>query len=193
MGVMSEDIATGQAFVVAGPTAVGKGTVLREVMARAPQCWMSISATTRSPRPGEIDGKHYYFVTDSEFDELVSSGQMLEWAEVHGMHRYGTPRGPVEDAMAKGKTVILELDLAGARQVRESLPEAVQIFIAPPSWAELEYRLRKRGTESPEEQERRLKTAKVELAAEREFDHIVINDTVAQATDDILHIMGLTQ
>lgn len=178
-----------RAYVISGPTAVGKGTVLRELFAQAPECWYSVSATTRAPRPGEVDGESYFFVSDAEFDDLVESGQMLEWALVHGIHRYGTPRQPVLDALNLGKTVVLELDLAGARQVRESMPEATQIFIAPPSWEDLLERLRGRGTESAEEQERRLQTARVELAAEPEFDHVVVNTTVAQATDELLQII----
>ncbi|MFP7696100.1 guanylate kinase [Trueperella sp. LYQ143] len=179
-----------RAFVITGPTAVGKGTVIAQLLDQIDDVWYSISATTRAPRPGEVDGVNYYFVTAQRFEELVESGQMLEWAVVHGVHRYGTPRQPVVDALNAGKLVILELDLAGARQVRESMPEATQIFIAPPSWEELERRLRTRGTEDAQEQVRRLETARVELAAEGEFDHIVINTTVAQATEELLNIMA---
>ncbi|MDY5404045.1 guanylate kinase [Trueperella sp.] len=178
-----------QAFVLTGPTAVGKGTVIAELRKRLPSLWFSISATTRSPRPGEVDGVNYYFVTHDEFDRLVAEGRMLEWALVHGLNKYGTPRGPVEEALAEGRTVLLEVDLAGARQIRQSMPEAYQIFLAPPSWEDLEARLRGRGTEGEEEQLRRLETAKVELAAEGEFDEVVVNETVAQATEDILKIM----
>lgn len=179
-----------QAFVLTGPTAVGKGTVIAELRKEMPDLWFSISATTRAPRPGEVDGVNYFFVTHEEFDRLVAEGQMLEWAVVHGLNKYGTPRGPVDEALAQGRTVLLEVDLAGARQIRESMPEATQIFLAPPSWEELEARLRGRGTESAEEQRRRLETAKVELAAEGEFDEVVVNITVAQATEDILKIMA---
>ena len=178
-------------FVIAGPSGVGKGTVLREFMSRAPDCWVSISATTRPPRPGEVDGIHYYFVSDSRFDEMIVGNELLEWAVVHGKHRYGTPRLPVEEAVAAGKTVILEVDLAGARQIRHSLPEAQQIFLLPPSWEELEHRLRGRGTESPEQIERRLATARTEMEAQSEFDMVVRNDSVSRATDELLHIMGL--
>lgn len=178
-----------QAFVLTGPTAVGKGTVIAELRKRLPSLWFSISATTRSARPGEVDGVNYYFVTHDEFDRLVAEGRMLEWAFVHGLNKYGTPRGPVEEALAEGRTVLLEVDLAGARQIRQSMPEAYQIFLAPPSWEDLEARLRGRGTEGEEEQLRRLETAKVELAAEGEFDEVVVNETVAQATEDILKIM----
>ena len=178
-------------FVIAGPSGVGKGTVLREFMSRAPDCWVSISATTRPPRPGEVDGVHYYFVSDERFDEMIAGNELLEWAVVHGKHRYGTPRLPVEEAVAAGRTVILEVDLAGARQIRHSLPEAQQIFLLPPSWEELEHRLRGRGTESPEQIERRLATARTEMEAQSEFDMVVRNDSVSRATDELLHIMGL--
>lgn len=179
-----------RAFVICGPTAVGKGTVIRQLIDREPTIWLSISATTRPPRAGEVDGQHYFFVTPEEFDELVAAGNMLEWATVHGVNRYGTPRQPVLDAIDAGRIVLLEVDLAGARQVRESFPEAVQIFIAPPAFEDLEERLETRGTEGPSERERRLETARVELAAASEFDHIVINDDVARATDEILSIMS---
>lgn len=177
-------------FVIAGPSGVGKGTVLHEFISRAPDCWVSISATTRPPRPGEVDGVHYYFVSDERFDEMIAGNELLEWAVVHGKHRYGTPRLPVEEAVAAGRTVILEVDLAGARQIRHSLPEAQQIFL-PPSWEELEHRLRGRGTESPEQIERRLATARTEMEAQSEFDMVVRNDSVSRATDELLHIMGL--
>ncbi|MFN8047183.1 MAG: guanylate kinase [Ancrocorticia sp.] len=178
-------------FVIAGPSGVGKGTVLHEFISRAPDCWVSISATTRPPRPGEVDGVHYYFVSDERFDEMIAGNELLEWAVVHGKHRYGTPRLPVEEAVAAGRTVILEVDLAGARQIRHSLPEAQQIFLLPPSWEELEHRLRGRGTESPEQIERRLATARTEMEAQSEFDMVVRNDSVSRATDELLHIMGL--
>ncbi|WP_353066861.1 guanylate kinase [Arcanobacterium hippocoleae] len=175
--------------MICGPTAVGKGTVLREVFRRLPQSWYSISATTRAPRPGEANGKDYYFLNDAEFSALVAAQQMLEWATVHKIHRYGTPAAPVHDAIAHGKTVILEVDLDGARQIRHSLPQAPQIFLAPPSWEELQTRLIGRGTESQQEQQRRLATAKIELAAQNEFDYIVVNNTVANATEEILQII----
>ena len=182
-----------RAFVVVGPSGVGKGTVLKEALARAPECWLSVSATTRDPRPGEREGVDYFFVSDERFDELVETGQMLEWALVHGVNRYGTPRGPVDDAAARGRIPVLELDLAGARQVRPSMPEAAQIFIAPPAWEELERRLRGRGTESPEEIARRLETAREEMAAMEEFDVVVVNDSVSRATEELLRIFGITR
>jgi len=177
--------------VLAGPTAVGKGTVSADVRARYPEVWLSVSATTRSPRPGEKDGVHYHFVSEADFDELVADGQLLEWAVVHGRHRYGTPRRPVEAALAAGKPALLEIDLQGARQVRLAMPEARFVFLAPPSFEELVRRLVGRGTETPEERERRLTTAHVELAAEKEFDVTVVNDDVHRATDELVHWMGL--
>ena len=177
--------------VLAGPTAVGKGTVAADVRRRYPDVWLSVSATTRAPRPGEVDGVHYRFVSDADFDALVEQGQMLEWAVVHGRHRYGTPRGPVEEALAQGRPALLEIDLQGARQVREVMPEARFVFLAPPTWEELERRLVGRGTEGPAERERRLATARVELAAEAEFDVTVVNDDVTRATDELVSSMGL--
>lgn len=177
--------------VLAGPTAVGKGTVVAALRARHPGLAVSVSATTRPPRPGEVDGVHYHFVSGQRFDELVRDGQMLEWAVVHGAHRYGTPRRPVEEKLAEGVPVLLEIDLDGARQVRRAMPEASLVFLAPPSWEELEHRLVGRGTEGPEERERRLRTARRELAAEGEFDHVVVNDDVDRATAELAHLMGL--
>lgn len=176
--------------VLAGPTAVGKGTVSADVRRRYPWVWLSVSATTRPPRPGEVDGVHYLFVSAEKFDEMVADGQLLEWAVVHGVHRYGTPRGPVEEHLAAGVPVLLEIDLQGARQVRATMPDARFVFLAPPSWDELVRRLVGRGTESAEERERRLATATVELAAEPEFDHVVVNDDVTRATDELLDLMG---
>lgn len=170
---------------------MGKGTVVTELRRRYPDLFVSISATTRKPRPGEIDGVHYHFVSEEEFDSLVASGQMLEWALVHGVHRYGTPRGPVQHQLDAGRPALLEIDLAGARQVRRAMPQARLVFLAPPSWDELVRRLAGRDTEDPEEQERRLVTARTELAAADEFDHVVVNDTVASATDELARLMGL--
>lgn len=177
--------------VVAGPSGVGKGTIVRELLARHPEVWLSISATTRPPRPGERDGVDYFFVSDAEFDELVEGGRMLEWAEVFGMNRYGTPRQAVEERLAAGHPVLLELDLAGARQVRASAPEALLVFIAPPSIGELERRLTGRGTEASEARSRRLATAQTELAATAEFDHVIVNDDVDAAVADLASAMGL--
>lgn len=177
--------------VLAGPTAVGKGTVSADVRARYPQVWLSVSATTRAPRRGEVDGVHYRFVPEAEFDRMVAAGELLEWAVVHGRHRYGTPRGPVEERLAAGEPVLLEIDLQGARQVRASMPEARFVFLAPPSWDELVRRLVGRGTEDEAERERRLATARVELAAEPEFDHVIVNDDVHRATDELITVMGV--
>lgn len=177
--------------VLAGPTAVGKGTVVQALRARHPELVVSVSATTRDPRPGEIDGVHYRFVSDEEFDRLVATDGMLEWATVHGLHRYGTPRGPVEDALSAGSPVLLEIDLDGARQVRRTRPDALFVFLAPPSWEELVHRLVGRGTESEAERARRLETAKVELAAESEFDVTVINDDLDRAVAELARVMGL--
>lgn len=177
--------------VLAGPTAVGKGTVSTYIRDHYPEVWLSVSATTREPRPGEQDGVHYFFVSSDEFDRLVSTGDMLEWAVVHGRNRYGTLRRTVERAMADGKSVLLEIDLQGARQVKESMPDATFVFLAPPSWDEMVRRLVGRGTETPEEQQQRLETAKLELAAEPEFDFTVVNDDVQRAADEIVSLMGL--
>ncbi len=177
--------------VLAGPTAVGKGTVSADIRRRYPEVWLSVSATTRPPRPGEIDGTHYHFIGSDRFDELVEAGELLEWAWVHGRNRYGTLRAPVLERLATGRPALLEIDLAGARQVRQAMPEARFVFLAPPSWEELERRLVGRGTEDAEERERRLATARVELAAESEFDHVVVNDDVRRATDELVSLMGL--
>lgn len=177
--------------VLAGPTAVGKGTVSTYIRDHYPHVWLSVSATTRPPRPGEKEGLHYYFVSPERFDELVDTGEMLEWAVVHGRNRYGTLRSTVEQAVAEGKSVLLEIDLQGARQVREKLPEANFVFLSPPSWDEMVRRLVGRGTETPHEQQRRLETAKLELAAESEFDHTVVNDDVQRAAAELVSLMGL--
>lgn len=177
--------------VLAGPTAVGKGTVSAHIREHYPEVWLSVSATTRAPRPGEEDGVHYFFVSGEEFDDLVDRDQMLEWAVVHGVNRYGTRRDRVEEAVAAGRHVLLEIDLQGARQVRETMPEATFVFLAPPSWEELVQRLTGRGTETPEEQRRRLETARLELAAEPEFDAVVVNDRVERAAEELVRLMGL--
>ncbi|WP_114856099.1 guanylate kinase [Brachybacterium sp. YJGR34] len=177
--------------VLAGPTAVGKGTISAAIREQYPQIRLSVSATTRPPRPGEVDGVHYLFVSEEEFTHLVESGQMLEWAVVHGRHRYGTPRGPVEEAVGQGHPVLLEIDLAGARQVRESLPEARFVFLAPPDWETLVDRLVGRGTEDAEERSRRLETARRELAAESEFDVTIVNDEVPRATAELAALLGV--
>jgi guanylate kinase len=176
--------------VLAGPTAVGKGTVCQYIREHYPQVWFSVSATTREPRPGEEEGVHYYFVSMDEFDRMIDEGQMLEYAVVHGKNKYGTPRAKVQQALDAGRPVILEIDLQGARQIRKSMPQAQLVFLAPPSWEELVSRWTGRGTESEQEQQRRLETAKVELAAESEFDVTVVNDTVERAAHEIAQLIG---
>ncbi|MFP7760499.1 guanylate kinase [Marisediminicola sp. LYQ134] len=175
--------------VLAGPTAVGKGTVSTFIRENHPDVHLSVSATTRAPRPGEVDGVNYFFVDDAEFDRLVASDDMLEWATVHNAYRYGTPRTPVLEALASGKSVLLEIDIQGARQVKAAMPSAVLVFLLPPTWDELVRRLIGRGTESAEEQRRRLETAKVELAAQDEFDHRVVNGDVSTAAQEVVDLM----
>lgn len=172
-------------IVLAGPTAVGKGTLVKALRERNPDVWVSVSATTRAPRPGEVDGVHYFFVDDAEFDRLVKANELLEWATVHGKHRYGTPRGPVEERLALGTPSILEIDVQGARQVRETMPEAMFVFVEPPTWEELVRRLEGRGTEDEDQRRQRLDTAREELAAASEFDEIVVNDDLERAVDHL--------
>lgn len=176
--------------VLAGPTAVGKGTVSRYIREHYPEVHISVSATTRKPRPGEVEGRDYYFVDDAEFDRMVESGEMLEYATVHNSYRYGTPAAPIRRELEAAHPVLLEIDLQGARQVKAAMPEARLVFLLPPSWDELVRRLIGRGTETPEEQERRLKTAKVELAAQHEFDARVVNETVPKAAGEVVRLMG---
>ncbi|OKL54301.1 guanylate kinase [Bowdeniella nasicola] len=178
-------------LVLVGPSGVGKGTVVAALRARNPQVWVSISATTRQPRIGEVDGVHYFFVTPEKFSELVDTDGMLEWAWVHQTDRYGTPRRAVEERIATGTPVILEIDLQGARQVRTTMPEAIFVFLAPPNKQELFARLRGRGTESEVQIQRRIQTAEDELAAMDEFDHVVVNDTIDQAVADLEKLLGL--
>lgn len=175
--------------VLAGPTAVGKGSVAAYIRENHPEIWISVSATTRAPRPGEVDGRHYLFVSDEEFDRMVDQGELLEWAVVHRRARYGTPRRPVEEALAAGRPALLEIDLQGARQVRETMPGALFVFLAPPSWEELVSRLVGRGTESAEERSARLETALVELAAEQEFDVTVVNSEIQRAGEELVALM----
>jgi guanylate kinase len=175
--------------VLAGPTAVGKGSVSADIRAHHPEVWISVSATTRAPRPGERHGVHYWFVSDAEFDRMVEQGDLLEWAVVHGAARYGTPRRPVEEALAAGRPALLEIDLQGARQVHAAMPEARMVFLAPPSWEELVRRLVGRGTEDQEERARRLATARLELAAEREFDVTIVNHEIHAAAEELVALM----
>ncbi|PPK96044.1 guanylate kinase [Kineococcus xinjiangensis] len=177
--------------MLAGPTAVGKGTVSADLRMRYPEIWISVSVTTRSRRPGEVDGVHYHFVDEATFDRMVEQDELLEWAQVHGRHRYGTPRAAAVEVLRSGRPALLEIDLAGARQVRAKMPEAGFVFLAPPSWDELVRRLVGRGTEDEAERERRLATAREELAAEPEFDVTIVNDDVRRATDELVSWMGL--
>ena len=177
--------------VLTGPTAVGKGTVVSRLAAEYPDIFVSISVTTRPPRPGEVHGQHYLFISPKEFDALIAEEALLEWAVVHGEHRYGTPRDPVLAALAEGRPALLEIDLQGARQVRASWPSATFVFLAPPSWEELVRRLVGRGTETPEQREQRLATARAELAASVEFDHVVVNGEVGQAVKDLVALVRL--
>lgn len=179
----------GRLTVLAGPTAVGKGTVAADIRRNHPEIWISVSATTRKPRPGEVHGRHYWFVSDAEFDDLVAHDRLLEWAVVHKGARYGTPRAPVEEALASGRDALLEIDLQGARQVRRTMPEAQFVFLSPPSWEELVRRLVGRGTETPEERDRRLATAREELAAEPEFDVTVVNTEVHAASEQLVALI----
>ncbi len=176
-------------IVLAGPTAVGKGTVVRALREMAPDVYVSVSATTREPRPGEVDGVHYHFISAEDFDRRVAAGEFLEWAVVHGHHRYGTLRGPVDERLAAGESVLLEIDLQGARQVKETMPDAHFVFLSPPSWDELVSRLVGRGTEGEEERERRLATARAEMAAVAEFDQVIVNDTVEHAARELLGVV----
>lgn len=175
--------------VIAGPTAVGKGTVVRYLLEQNPEILVSVSATTRQPRVGEEHGREYLFVTNEQFDEMIAKNELLEYAVVHKLNRYGTPRGPVDQAIRAGQQMILEIDIQGAQQVKDSMPEANLIFIAPPDLDELRRRLVGRGTESPDEIAIRLKTAEVEMKAQEWFDHVVINREVAQCAQEVLDLM----
>ncbi|MCA1219991.1 guanylate kinase [Streptomyces sp. 8L] len=177
--------------VLSGPSGVGKSTVVAHMRKAHPEVWLSVSATTRKPRPGERHGVQYFFVTDDEFDKLVANGELLEWAEFAG-HRYGTPRAAVLDRLDAGEPVLLEIDLQGARQVRESMTESRLVFLAPPDWDELVRRLTGRGTEAADVIERRLAAAKVELAAESEFDTTLVNTSVEDVARELLALMEVS-
>ena len=180
---------TGKLVVMAGPSAVGKGTLASHIVENFNGFMLSVSATTRSPREGEIDGLSYVFLTEDEFKSCVASGQMLEWATVHGKHSYGTPRSPVEQGLANGFNVILEIDVQGAFQVRRSFPDALLVFVKPPSFEELRARLDKRGTESEEDKRIRLETAKTELDQATQFDFSVVNDEVARCAQEVVDLV----
>ena len=187
---MSEVAPRGQLVVLAGPSAVGKSTVVSGLRSAVPDLYFSVSMTTRAPRPGEVDGKDYFFVTPEHFQGRIDRGEMLEWADIHGgLQRSGTPAGPVQEAMDAGRPVLVEVDLAGARNIKRLLPEAQTVFLAPPSWDILVQRLTGRGTENPEVIERRLATAREELDAQGEFDVVVVNDNVDTAVATIAGIL----
>lgn len=179
----------GNLLVVSGPAGAGKGTLVSRLSDRVSDVWVSVSATTRAPRPGEIDGVHYFFYDEAQFDRAIAEGGMLEWAHVHG-HRYGTPRATVEEKMAEGRQVVLEIDVQGALQVREMIPAAKLIFIEPPSLEVLEVRLRGRGTEDDAEVRRRMKTAEVELSRKMEYDVQLVNDDLDQATEALVDLVN---
>jgi guanylate kinase len=174
--------------VLSGPSGVGKGTVIAAVRRRHPDVWVSVSCTTRAPRPGEFEGVQYHFATGPEFDRMVLDGEFLEWAEYAG-NRYGTPYRPLLAHLAAGVPSVLEIELQGARQVRKAMPDAQFVFLAPPSWTELERRLIGRGTEPVDERWARLDQAKIELAAEVEFDVTIVNDEVGRAADELVELI----
>lgn len=176
--------------VLSGPSGVGKGTVVTALARQVPHLWVSVSVTTRFPRPGEIDGVNYRFISDAEFDRMVAAGELLEHA-TYGKHRYGTPRQPVEATLAAGVPALLEIDLQGARQVKAVLPDVFRVFLTPPSWEELARRLTARGTESPDIAAARLERARLELAASPEFDAVVVNESVEQACNELINLLHL--
>jgi guanylate kinase len=183
-------VAMSRIIVLSGPSAVGKSTVVRCLRERVPDLHFSVSATTRAPRPGEVDGVDYNFVSPERFQQLIDDGALLEWAEIHrGLHRSGTPAEPVRAAARAGRPVLIEVDLAGARAVKRAMPEAVTVFLAPPSWQALESRLVGRGTESPEVRARRLATAREEMAAKDDFDVVVVNGQLELACSELVSLL----
>ncbi len=190
LGAKAAGQAAGRLVVLSGPSAVGKSTLVRCLRERIPELHFSVSATTRAPRPGEVDGVDYYFVTPARFQQLIDEGALLEWAEIHsGLHRSGTPARPIRDATAAGHPVLVEVDLAGARAVKQAMPEAITVFLAPPSWEALESRLVGRGTETAEVIERRLATARIELAAQDDFDEVVVNSQLESACAELVSLL----
>lgn len=184
----------GRLIVLCGPAGVGKGTILGRVREQHPQIWLSVSATTRKPRPGEVDGVNYFFMTEQEFLAKEDAGEFLETADVFGLAHYGTPVKPVVEHLEQNIPVILEIDIQGARSVKQRAGElgldVVTVFIAPPSFEELERRLVGRGTETPEQQAKRLETAKIELAAEPEFDKVIVNNVVDDAANELWNLIA---
>jgi guanylate kinase len=181
-------MSVGKLYIVSGPSGAGKGTLVRAILGRVPDIWLSVSATTRRPRPGEEEGKHYIFLSTEDFDDLVEHDGLLEWADVHG-NRYGTPRAPVEKAIAQGKRAVLEIDPQGAFQVKKRMPESKLIFITPPAFEDLRDRLQGRGSETESEIERRLGDANSEMEFADTYDFVVINDDVRKAADELAAII----
>ena len=184
----------GRLIVLCGPAGVGKGTVLGRVREQHPEIWLSVSATTRQPRPGEVDGVNYFFMPEQEFLDKEAAGEFLETADVFGLAHYGTPVKPVVEHLERNIPVILEIDIQGARSVKQRAGElgieVMTVFIAPPSFEELERRLIGRGTETPEQQAKRLETAKIERAAESEFDKVIVNNVVDEAADELWNLIA---
>jgi guanylate kinase len=190
---LSGEEQTARVLVLSGPSAVGKSTIVRCLRDRVPKLYFSVSATTRAPRPGEVDGVDYHFVTPDDFQRLIEDGALLEWADIHGgLHRSGTPGQPVRDAARGGRPVLIEVDLAGARAIKRVMPEAFTVFLAPPSWAALESRLRTRGTENADAMARRLATAREEMAAQGDFDAVVVNSELESACAELIALLGET-
>jgi guanylate kinase len=186
----SHDHRRGRLIVLAGPSGVGKSSVVAGLRAALPTLYFSVSATTRDPRAGEVDGRDYRFVGPAGFDELIARGELLEWAEIHGgLQRSGTPRAPVEQALDAGRPVLVEVDLQGARAVKAAMPESVTVFLAPPSFDELVRRLRGRGTETDAQLARRIETAQEEIASCHEFDVVVVNDDLQAVVATLVELM----
>lgn len=184
------DTPSAPVVVLSGPSAVGKSTIVRCLRERLPDLYFSVSVTTRAPRPGEVDGVDYSFVSPERFQQLIDDDLLLEWAEIHGgLHRSGTPAQPIRDATSAGRPVLIEVDLAGARAVKQAMPEALTVFLAPPNWEALESRLTGRGTETPEAMDRRLATARAELAAQGDFDRVVVNSQLESACAELVSLL----
>jgi guanylate kinase len=187
---VEDGVRRGRLVVLAGPSGVGKSSIVAALRARLPELFFSVSATTRDPRPGEVDGRDYHFVGPAGFDELIVRDELLEWAEIHGgLQRSGTPRRPVEEALAAGRPVLVEVDLNGARSIKAAVPDSVAVFVEPPSLGELERRLRSRGTENDAQFARRLQTATEELAARSEFDVALVNDDVQAVAAKLVELL----